>query len=355
LKRVAAIIVAISLLKCGTAQAVAPIPSPRQTGVLRANVNATEYLLGYGHNLGPEVLVADFSFTGENAPDDEWLKRNPAGRTRETALRWLKRQCPNAIVGTYISSRAIGSPERMEKMALRDPPSVLPSNLFKESELLSADFAQDDDKIRIVDYRQPVARAKLVRYISDFAKRHKAKVLYTDNWSHDASWPGFIPWSATLQYMQELTAELHRHRIVHICNVAVAVGGTPLQGLSESCDGASLEMPALEAVAKAYGPKPILEAYAQLAKANCRAILIPNPGDDGDEARFLAGVSALGNFQHYVGWPAWKELPEWYWWPASLGNPTDKLRIEGTIATRKFQRGTIVADFAKRTVEKRDH
>jgi hypothetical protein len=258
------------------------------------------------------------------------------------------------LIGTYISSRAVG-PNESEK---REPRSVLPRELFDDSELLPPEFVQDNPPRRIVDYRQPVARKKLVRYLADEFQRSEVKLAYTDNWSHNASWQNFPPtWKDTATYMQELTDELHARDIAHICNVAISVGAAAIPQadidlLAASTDGVTFEMAVhRNCVAEEGGIGRILDTYTRLAKGNCRAVLIPDPGENETDAKFLAGIAMLGGAQHFVAWPFWKPIPEWYWWPAKFGKAVGETQITGSVASRKFDNGTIAVDLAKRTVD----
>lgn len=206
---------------------------------------------------------------------------------------------------------------------------------------------------RTVDYSQPAARAELIRLLVAEAVAGGRPILFTDNWAHDSAFGGqFIPWAVTADYMRDLTAALNAKGIRSYVNVAVSIGAVPdtdVELLAKACDGVTLEMPLLPAVAQ--DPAMLAHAVAQyriLTSRGVDVILIPMPGGDEAEARFLAGLAMLCDVK--VARPFWQAPQPWEAWPAKYGEPKGDVQQKGTTLSRRFAKGTLTIDCAKRVV-----
>ncbi len=214
------------------------VPSPRASGYLRRLVNVSQAVPAYATYLGPEVLITDLEYySALNTP----LKSYAEART------WVNTHVPSAQVGVYCSSRVV-QPANQQQYS---PPNCLPSELFAESELLPLQFL--DAGRRIVDYRQPAVRAKLITAIVNDAKLNQTQWLFADNWSHPGMLAGYIAWPDTINYMRELRSALAAQGTGLICNVAIEPSSVPpadLAALGAACDGVSLEIYAPPAVTR---------------------------------------------------------------------------------------------------------
>ena len=149
------------------------LPMPRTHGYMRALVNVNQGLPSYSAYMGPEGLLTDLFYqSGQNTPVQSFAE----------AKTWFTSHYPSASLGVYCSSRAL-TPANAQQF---DPPNCLTPDQFAESELLPPPFLNEG--LRIVDYRQPAARAKLVAGLVQTAKSKQVKWLYADNWSHPSGW-----------------------------------------------------------------------------------------------------------------------------------------------------------------------
>src|SRR6185436_2642633 len=184
-RRCAGLVLAASVLTSfSTGLGASPtLPVPRTRGYMRALVNVNQGLPAYSGYMGKEGLLTDLVFQyGQNTPVKSFAE----------AKSWFTSHFPPASLGVYCSSRAL-TPANAQQF---DPPNCLDSNQFAESELLPPAFLNDG--LRIVDYRQPAARAKLVAGLVQTAKSKQVKWLFTDNWSHSSTWEGYISWTDTM-------------------------------------------------------------------------------------------------------------------------------------------------------------
>jgi hypothetical protein len=315
------------------------LPVPRTRGYMRALVNVNQGLPSYSGYMGKEGLLTDLVFQyGQNTPV----------RSFAEAKTWFTSHFPPASLGVYCSSRAL-TPANAQQF---DPPNCLTPDQFAESELLPPTFLNDG--LRIVDYRQPAARAKLVAGLVQTAKSKQVKWLYADNWSHPSTWDGYISWADTITYMKQLHAALAAQNIGLICNVAIdvsAVSTADLKALGANCEGVSLEMSATPAAtADAASTARLVASYQALQSTGCRVIFIPNfqqPQTAIAEAQFLAGLAIILD-NTWVAYPFWKDPQNWFEWPGQLGAPTGGIRQEGTTLWRDFNNGTIKLDASTR-------
>jgi hypothetical protein len=317
-----------------------PLPSPQVSGYLRALLNVNQSVSAYAGFLGAEVLVTDLAY---------WSGANSPLKSYADAKAWLSAHEPAAQVGVYCSSRAV-LPTSQQQYT---PPNCLPSDLFAESELLPPQFV--DAGRRIVDYRQPSVRSKLVAAIVNDAKLYQSQWLFADNWSHPGMWAGYIPWPDTINYMRELRSGLAAQGIGLICNVAIEPATAPpadLAALGASCDGVSLEMYALPVISRfPKGMTSLVKGYQALQASGCRVILIPDFSrgiDSGlSESRFAAGLAMILDGP-CAGCPFFVPPQDWFLWPTQLGRPTGPIQQSGTRLTRSFQYGSIEVNGATR-------
>ncbi len=300
------------------------IPSPQKTGNLCARMSVNEampanYRTFVNKN---ERLITDLSYGYYGTSIKDFYE----------ARAKLKAACPKALIGCYLSSRAVGSRGRSQ------PSWTLPAELFNETELLSKEFIQDDPPLRIVDYRQPNARHKLIQYIADQLESYDCNLAFLDNVSHNSSWEGFIDWRDTAVYLRELTSELHRRNIAVIYNVAIRFDVAPLADvnlLGKIADGVSLEMHDDSTAEKVDAN---LKAHSALAKNGCKAILVP--AQDQSDAEQLAQFAMIVG-DCYVISPFFLPTPAWASWPADFGIARGQVQINDQSVSRKFQKGTV--------------
>jgi hypothetical protein len=316
------------------------LPVPRTRGYMRALVNVNQGLPAYSVYMGKEGLLTDLEYQfGQATPVKNFAQ----------AKSWFASHFPSASLGVYCSSRAIQSAATQEF----DPPNCLTPDLFAESELLPTTFL--DAGRRIVDYRQAPARAKLIAGIMQQAKSRQVKWLYSDNWSHDSTWAGYIAWSDTIVYMKQLHTALAAQGIGLICNVAIDVSNVStadLKSLGANCEAVSLEMSATPAAtANAEALAKLVAGYQALKSTGCKAIFLPNfiqPNNAYDaEARFLAALASILD-DTWVAYPFWMAPQNWFDWPAQFGAPISGIRQAGTILSRDFNNGTIKIDASTR-------
>jgi hypothetical protein len=308
---------------------------------MRALVNVNQGLPAYSGYMGKEGLLTDLYFQyGQNTPVKSF----------DEAKSWFTSHFPPASLGVYCSSRAL-TPANAQQF---DPPNCLTSDQFAESELLPPPFFNDG--LRIVDYRQPAARAKLVAGLVQTAKSKKVKWLFTDNWSHPSTWGGYISWADTMTYMKQLHTALAAQNIGLICNVAIdvsAVSTADLKSLGANCEGVSLEMSATDAaLADAAGIVHLVAGYQALQATGCRVVLIPNfqqPQTAIAESQFLAGLAIILD-NTWVAYPIWMAPQNWFEWPGQFGAPSGSIRQEGTTLSRDCNNGTIKVDVSTREV-----
>jgi hypothetical protein len=317
------------------------LPVPRTRGYMRALVNVNQGLPAYAGYMGKEGLLTDLYFQyGQNTPVKSF----------DEAKSWFTSHFPLASLGIYCSSRAI-TPANAQ---LFEPPNCLASEQFTESELLPPPFLNDG--LRIVDYRQPAARARLVAGLVQTAKSKRVRWLFADNWSHPSTWAGYIGWADTIIYMKQLRSALAAQNIGLICNVAIdvsAVSTADLKALATSCDAVSLEMGATPAAtANATSLAKLVTGYQALQSTGCRVIIIPNfnqPQTAVDEARFLAALAIVLD-NTWVAYPFWMDPQNWFEWPGQFGAPSGGIRQEGTTLSRDCNNGTIKLDVTTREV-----
>jgi len=288
-----------------------------------------------------EGLLTDLAYQyGQNTPIQNF----------NGVKTWFTSHFPTASLGVYCSSRAV-APASSQQF---DPPSCLTSDQFAESELLPPTFLNEG--LRIVDYRQPAARAKLVAGLVQTAKSKQVKWLYADNWSHPGMWSGYISWADTMIYMKQLHTALAAQNIGLICNVAIdvsAVSTADLKSLGANCEGVSLEMAATPAAtADATAITRLVAGYQALQSAGCRAILIPNynqPQTAIAEARFMAALAVILD-NTWVAYPFWMPPQDWFNWPGQFGAPSGSIRQGGTTLWRDCKNGTIKIDVVSRQI-----
>jgi hypothetical protein len=317
-----------------------PLPSPQASGYLRALLNVNQAVPAYAGFLGPEVLVTDLAY---------WSGIHSPLKNYDEAKAWLSSHVPAAQVGVYCSSRAI-QPSSQQQCT---PPNCLSSDLFAESELLPPQFL--DAGRRIVDYRQPAVRSKLIAAIVNDAKLYQTQWLFADNWSHPGLWTGYIAWPDTINYMRELHNGLAANGIGLICNVAIEPATAPpadLAALGAACDGVSLEMYALPAISRnPKGLASLVRGYQSLQASGCRVILIPDFSRGLDsglaEARFIAGLAMILDGP-CAGCPFYVPQQDWFRWPTQLGRPTGTIQQNGTRLARSFENGTVEVNGATR-------
>ena len=311
------------------------LPMPRTHGYMRALVNVNQGLPGYSAYMGAEELLTDLYYqNGQNSPVQSFAE----------AKTWFTSHYPSASLGVYCSSRAL-TPANAQQF---DPPNCLTPDQFAESELLPPPFFNDG--LRIVDYRQPAARAKLVAGLVQTAKSKQVKWLYADNWSHPSTWGGYIDWADTMTYMKQLHTALAAQNIGLICNVAVdlsVVSAADLKSLGANCEGVSLEMSATDAaLTDPASIARLVAGYQILQASGCRVIFIPNfqqPQTAIAEAQFLAGLAIILD-NTWVAYPFWMPPQEWFTWPGQLGAPSGSIRQGGTTLWRDFKNGTLEID-----------
>jgi hypothetical protein len=317
------------------------LPSPQASGYLRALLNVNQALPAYAGFLGPEVLITDLEYVnGLNSPLKSYAD----------AKAWLTAHYPSALVGVYCSSCAVQPANQQQS----SPPNCLPLELFADSELLPPQFLNAGR--RIVDYRQPSARSKLVAGIVNDAQLNQTQWLFADNWSHPSMFAGFIAWPDTINYMRELHSALATQGIGLICNVAIEPSSVPpadLAALGAACDGVSLEIYAPPAVTRdSKALARLVQGYQTLQAAGCRVILIPNFSrvDTGlAESRFAAGLAMILNGP-WDSCPFFLPQQDWFRWPAQLGPPTSAIQQNGTRLWRYFLYGTIQINGLTRTI-----
>jgi hypothetical protein len=317
------------------------LPVPRTRGYLRALVNVNQGLPSYSAYMFSEGLLTDLAYQyGQNTPIQNF----------NGVKTWFTSHFPTASLGVYCSSRAVAAASSQQF----DPPNCLTSDQFAESELLPPTFLNEG--LRIVDYRQPAARAKLVAGLVQTAKSKQVKWLYADNWSHPGMWSGYISWADTMIYMKQLHTALAAQNIGLICNVAIdvsAVSTADLKSLGANCEGVSLEMAATPAAtANAASLTRLVAGYQALQATGCRVVLIPNynqPQTAIAEAQFLAGLAIILD-NTWVAYPFWMAPQNWFEWPGQLGAPSGSIRQEGTTLSRDCNNGTIKLDVATREV-----
>jgi hypothetical protein len=279
--------------------------------------------------------------------------KDPAATYNE-ALSVCAATSPVTPVGSYLSSRMV----RPRTQLRHYPAECIDPRYFGPDELMAASFKPRDEPGEFVDYRQPVARAKLVRLITNEAVRRRRPILFTDNWVHPVHWPGFPgEWATTIEYMTSLRSSLNAQRVRLFVNVALAPGEVPdadVKNLAHAADGISLEMGLLPQVAK--DPDKLAKAvtqYKSLLSRGAVVVLVP-PGDDDAECRFLAGLAMVLDGP-LVAFPFYRANPEWQFWPDEFGRPlTGKLgaiQQEATVLSRRFERAYVTVDCAARTVK----
>jgi hypothetical protein len=322
--------------------AAAPVfPVPRTGGYLRALMNVNQGLPGYSAYLGPEVLLTDLEYQyGQNSPVQSFAE----------VKTWFTTHFPKAQLGTYCSSRALTPASSQEY----SPPNCLTPDQFAESELLPTTFT--DFGRRIVDYRQASARAKLVAGLVQQAKTAQVKWLFTDNWSHDSSWAGYIDWSDTITYMKQLHTALAAQGVGLICNVAIDPSGVStadMKSMGGSCEAVSLEMAAQPtATADPTALARLVAGYQALQSAGCKVILIPNynqPQTALAEAQFEAALALILD-NSWVAYPFWMPPQDWFKWPGQMGAPSGAIKQNGTTLYRDMKNGSVQIDGVKRTV-----
>jgi hypothetical protein len=321
--------------------AAAPVfPVPRTGGYMRALMNVNQGLPAYSAYLGTEALLTDLEFQfSENTPVHNYAE----------VKSWFTTHFPKAQLGTYCSSRAI-VPANAQQFS---PANCLPSEQFAESELLPPTFTNDG--LRIVDYRQTGARAKLVAGLVQQAKTAQVKWLFADNWSHPSTWPGYIAWSDTITYMKQLHTALAAQGIGLICNVAMDVSAVPvadLKSMGGCCEAASFELAApAAATADAQALARLVAGYQALQATGCKVILIPSsnqPQSVLDEARFHAALAIILD-NTWVSFSFWMPPQDWFKWPGQLGVPSGAIKQNGTSLYRDMKYGSVQIDGVKRT------
>ena len=304
-------------------------------------MNVSQAVPAYATYLGPEVLITDLEYySALNTP----LKSYAEART------WVNTHVPSAQVGVYCSSRVV-QPANQQQYS---PPNCLPSELFAESELLPLQFL--DAGRRIVDYRQPAVRAKLITAIVNDAKLNQTQWLFADNWSHPGMLAGYIAWPDTINYMRELRSALAAQGAGLICNVAIEPSSVPpadLAALGAACDGVSLEIYAPPAVTRdSKALARLVAGYQTLQAAGCRVIFVPDFSrvDKGiAESRFAAALAMILEGP-WDSAPFWLPQQDWFRWPAQLGPPTSTIQQSGTRVWRYFLYGTVQINGTTRTV-----
>jgi hypothetical protein len=317
------------------------LPVPRAGGYLRVLTNVNQGLPAYSGYLGPEALLTDLEFQyGQNSPVQNYAQ----------VKSWFTAHFPKAQLGTYCSSRAL-VPASSQQF---NPPNCLTPNQFAESELLPPTFTNEG--LRIVDYRQSAARAKLVAGLVQQAKTAQVKWLYADNWSHPSTWAGYIAWSDTMTYMKQLHTALAAQGIGLICNVAIdpsAVSTADMKLMGGSCEAVSLEMAAVPtATADAAALARLVAGYQALQSAGCKVILIPNynlPQTALNEAQFEAALALILD-NSWVAYPFWMPPQDWFKWPGQMGIPSGVIKQNGTTLYRDMKNGSVQIDGVKRTV-----
>ncbi len=331
------------------------LPSPQDTGMLCARVNCNNALPIYAGPgwkcLGNERLITDII---TQIDDAKLIRHTP------DLVTWTQLKYPSALVGVYFSSRDAESVELREKeYPLYQRACHL--ELFDESELLPVQFC-DPGPRRIVDYRQPFARAKLIRFTVDHCLKHKAQICYSDNWSHNASWQGYIEFQDTISYMRELRKALNAQGILLVVNLAMfqSLNGADAGALGIACDGVSFEDPVPRNWCNdAEGVQRIVRLKQLITAGKCKVIDLPENQIDPAtneldkprqqaECTFNAGEAMLlGNV--YVAYLFYWELPEWADWPTKYGKPRGDIKwLDGMRATRQFANGLLTVDFGKR-------
>ncbi len=330
------------------------LPSPQDTGVLCARVNVNNALPIYAGPgwkcLGSECLITDIL----PEIDDATLIRSSAD-----LVNWTQAKFPKAIVGVYFSSRDAESAENRKDYPFYS--RACPLEQFTEFELLPSSFI-DPGPRRIVDYRQLAARAKLIRFAVGHCISHNAKICYSDNWSHNASWAGFIDFQDTISYMRELRKALNAQGILLVVNLAMfqSLNGADAGALGIACDGVSFEDPIPRNWCNdAEGVQRIVRLKQLITAGKCKVIDLPENQLDStgqidkakqqDECTFNAGEAMLlGNV--YVAYLFYWDLPEWADWPTKYGKSKGDIKwLDGMRATRQFANGLLTVDFGKRT------
>ena len=322
--------------------AASPVfPVPRTGGYLRALMNVNQGLPAYSAYLGPEALLTDLEFQyGQVTPVQSYAE----------VKSWFTMHFPKAQLGTYCSSRAL-VPASSQQF---NPPNCLTPDQFAESELLPPTFTNEG--LRIVDYRQSAAHAKLVAGLVQQAKTAQVKWLFTDNWSHPSTWAGYIAWSDTMTYMKQLHTALAAQGIGLICNVAIdpsAVSTADMKSLGGNCEAISLEDAAdPAATADATALARLVAGYQALQAAGCKVILIPNynqPQTALAEAQFEAALALILD-NSWVAYPFWMPPQDWFKWPGQMGAPSGAIKQNGTLLYRDMKNGSVQIDGVKRTV-----
>ncbi len=316
---------------------------------LKSHSNLQHYAEGYFTHSPERVafdsLITDFQVV--LGPDIT----NPA-RVYNDSLANIQNINPALTIGTYLSSRMVREQEHIRFY----PIECLNPRYFSQSEFMPADFKPQGEPGEFVDYRQPVAKSKLITLLTNEAVRRKKPILYTDNWVHSISLPNFIPWKTTVEFMADLRNSLKAYDIKLYANIALPIGAVPdadIVSLASSTDGISLEMAIWPTISS--DPALLTRALAQykiLKDKKVATVMLPLGNED--EAKFQAAFAMIIDHP-LVNSPFWKANPEWHLWPDKFGHPRpsalggDIVQI-GTKLSRKFERGTIALDGTSRTV-----
>jgi hypothetical protein len=366
----AALTCAIALTPSAWCRAQSPrTPTSRQSGNLRALVNVDDAIVVQNPlNFGTESLITDLSY---------FARRVQGINSAADVYRWIRERMPTATIGRYHSSRyAIPATTTLDQFKrpddlpadVADPrlPGIgrvpfdyyVPAEKFSESELLPHQYDHHVAGLRIVDFRQPPVRAKLVALMVDDALRMGATALMTDEWAPSAAYDGSSWIDTVIAYETQLTAALHEHGILHFPNMHFRIGGkndfdgtnaprltkAQLRSIAENCDCLLLERPCDPGA----NPKDVVSDYQTIAATGTPCVLI------GTDDEFLAALAMLTATDqgplNYVAGAVWQPEPSWMWLPARLGAPLAGVKwLDQNTAIRLFERGKVVVRFDERT------
>ncbi len=338
------------------------VPNPTVSGTVREITNANNALNYYAAYLKDEILATDIEADSTLDSIYEF----------EDALKLMKTNFPNALVGTYISSRDVLVDPKFD---IYTPTRAIPSVGWSPTEFLKT---VQNEGYSVGDYSQLPARQKLVDGIvaQAFARQklYGLNLIYTDNWSYFAkgTYPAsedIVPdWSSVEPYMATLQSRLHALGILLGCNIAIVPGDNEANGevrkvfSGMACDIVTMEEAAPPSVMtdEAGLTSWLADFNAMIAKGTL-PVLIPLsdystiPGNDIEaktlaEADFYAGLSVVLQGP-MVALSFFYPPQRWHKWYSDLGKPTGEMTRNGFVLSRTFEHGSVVVDTVARTTE----
>ena len=210
-----------------------------------------------------------------------------------------------------------------------------------------------------IDLSQPDERTGIADHILDECRIRPGQLVFLDNIVHPSALAGWVSWSDTCGFMEQIRAGLSPAGKRLIANIAVAPWGLTdedVQLVSDAVDGMAFEMPFhKDARGHRERTQRLFTVYRHWLNAGKFVVLIPLAPLETrhQEAEFIAGFAML--FRNYgdrlhVAWPFFQVAPEWTYWPREFGPPETDVVFEGSILRRDFQNLTLYVDPGTTTV-----